>query len=386
MPMNRPPIRLTYLITDLNVGGVPLHLYRLAQSLPADRFAVRVISLADGGEVGTMLRRAGVPVTSCGARNAADARALVRLWCLLREDRPDVLHAMLFHANLAARIVGPLAGLPIRRILCEIQTVEIDRRYHLIVDNLTCRLCRCEIGNSPSVIAHLRRRAHLPASRLYGAWGAVDAAAFDRADPIDRASLGLPADEPMIVWTGRLDPVKGFEEMLAAFARVTARRPARLVLAGEGHYRSKVEALIRDLGLSGRVLLLGSRSDVPRLLEAADLFLFCSRTEGLPNALLEALAAGLPIVATDVPGNRDLIDTGRTGILVPVGEPEAIARAVLSLLDHPAEAGALGQRGRDCVRRHHDLPAWRDRWAMFYDHIVEAGKGTLSSWEAERLP
>ena len=365
----RRAIRLTYLITDLKVGGVPLHLYRLATRLPKDRVRVRVISLADEGPVGAMLREAGIPVFGCGARSPADVRALWRLWRLLRSEPTDILHSLLFHANVAARLIGPIAGLPIRRIISEIQTAERERRWHLVVDNLTCRLCRFEVGNSPSVIEHLHRHAHLPISRLHSEWGAVDVDAIASARAASRAELGLPDDEPMVVWTGRLDPVKGFEEMLTAFRLVCRRHPARLLLAGEGSYRRRVESLIRENALSDRVLMLGERSDVPALLKAADLFLFCSRTEGLPNALLEAMAAGLPIVATDVPGCRDLIADGERGLLVPAGEAERIAEAVCLLLDDPVGGRAHGTRARRWVRDKLAIGELAGRWMSIYRDV-----------------
>jgi len=362
-------IRLTYLITDLKVGGVPLHVRRLATRLPAERFRLKVISLADEGPVGAMLQQEGIPVFACGARSSTDLAAVWRLWRLLRSDPPDVLHTFLFHANVAARIVGPLAGLPTSRIICEIQTVERERRWHLAADNLTCRLCRCEVGNSPSVVEHLRRKAHVPVSRLYCARGAVDVDLIASARPASRADLGLPADEPVVIWTGRLDPVKGFEEMLGAFRLVCAQRRARLLLVGEGAHRPAVEKLIRDKYLSPRVQLLGERSDIPMLLRAADLFLFCSRTEGLPNALLEAMAAGLPIVATGVPGCRDLIVDGETGLLVRAGSAEAIAQGVGTLLDDPGRGLALGKRAKAWVRTRFDVRHLADRWASFYESV-----------------
>jgi glycosyltransferase involved in cell wall biosynthesis len=364
------PLRITYLITDLKIGGVPLHLHRLATRLPRDRAEVRVITLAGEGPVAGMLRRGGVPVQTCGAVAPWDVRALWRLHRLLRADPPDLLHAMLFHANVAARLVGPPSGVQPARIICEIQTVERERKWHLPVDNLTCRLCRCEVGNSPSVVAHLHERAHIPKTRLALQWGAVDVAAVSAAEPIARESIGLSAGEIMLLWTGRLDPVKGFEEMLGGFARACAGRPVKLVLVGEGAYRPTVERLIAELNLEGRVLLLGERQDVPRLLKAADLFLFPSRTEGLPNALLEAMAAGLPIVATDVPGCRDLIQDGRTGLLVRAESAEDIARGLTEVLNRDDRGKALGGAARDWVSEHADARVLADRWMGFYERIA----------------
>lgn len=369
------PIRITYLITDLKVGGVPLHLYRLATRLPRDEIQARVISLADEGPVGVQLRRAGVPVQACGARSALDIRALGRLWKFLRADRPDILHSLLFHANIAARLVGPLAGVSIKRILCEIQTVERERRWHLPVDNLTCRLCRWEVGNSPSVVEHLHRQAHIPASRLRCEWGAVDTQAITAAPPVAREGLGVRPGEAMILWTGRLDPVKGFEEMLAGFALACRGRPAKLVLAGEGPYRQTVEKLIRQKGLDEQVLMLGQRADVPSLLRSADLFLFCSRTEGLPNAVLEAMAAGVPVIATDVPGCRDLIRDNETGWLVRPGDPADISRAITAALADKSERLRLGGAGQAWVESNLSIHHWISRWRELYRRLLDAPFG-----------
>jgi glycosyltransferase involved in cell wall biosynthesis len=364
------PIRLDYLITDLQTGGVPLHLFRLATHVPRDQFRVSVISLADVGTVGKKLQAANVQVKACGARSVLDIRALVRLFRFLKADPPDILHALLFHANTAARIIGPLAGVNTQRIVTEIQTAEIERRWHLVVDNLTCRLCRCEIGNSPSVVEHLQRVGHLPHSRLICQRGGVDVDAFDLAQAVDKKELGLPLDEPVIIWTGRLDPVKGFEEMLAAFAQIYQKLPAHFLVVGEGPYRPQVERIIAERNLYDRVHLLGQRDDVPALLKAADLFLFCSRTEGLPNALLEAMAAGLPIIATNVPGCRDLIRHDHTGWLVPSGSVNHIAQAIIALLNNKLKKQQLGRSARQWVKQNADLRDLIAQQFLFYKSLL----------------
>jgi glycosyltransferase involved in cell wall biosynthesis len=294
---------------------------------------------------------------------------LGRLFQLLRAHRPDILHALLFHANLAARLVGPLAGIPIAKILCEIQTVERERLWHLAIDNLTCRLCRFEVGNSPSVVEHLHRRAGIPRSRLRCMWGGVDVKRFASARPTPRESIGARDDEPMVLWAGRLDPVKGFEEMIGAVARVCRDRPVRFVLAGQGPYLPRLEALIRTSSVRDRVVLLGCRDDVAGLLAAADVFLFGSRTEGLPNAVLEAMAAGRAIVATDIGGNRDLIRHEQTGLLVRAGSAASLAEGLTRMLDRPAWAAAMGQRAQQWALRHADVRAVLGRWCRFYSSL-----------------
>ncbi|HOA74150.1 MAG TPA: glycosyltransferase [Phycisphaerae bacterium] len=367
--MNRR-IKLTYLITDLEVGGVPLHLYRLATRLSRETFAIRVICLAEVGPVGERLREAGIPVLGCGARSVWNIGALWRLWQLLVADPPDILHALLFHANIASRFIAPLAGIPPRRIINEIQTVEVERAWHLPVDGLTCRLCRFEVGNSPSVLEHLHRRAGIPWSRLRCEWGAVDAQAIAAAPPLDRAALGVAPDESLLLWTGRLDPVKGFEEMLEAMRRLRSRRRFQFLLCGDGSYRPVVEQIIRSSGLDDRVRLLGQRQDVPSLLRTADAFVFCSRTEGLPNSLLEAMAAGLPIVATNVAGCRDLIRSGQTGLLVEPRCPDAIAEAIETILCDRQQAKRFGERAREWVTHHAELSVWCHRWECLYKNVL----------------
>ncbi len=371
------PIRLTYVITDLEVGGVPLHLHRLATRLAGERFDVRVISLADEGPVGRMLQRDGVPVDACRARGAWDVAALFRLRRHLRLRRPDILHALLFHANVAVRLVGPSVGMPIHRILCEIQTVEQERPWHLVVDNLTCRLCRLEIGNSPSVVGHLAARAHIPASRLRCEPGGIDVERFARAGPISRESLGVPPDVPLLIWTGRLDPVKGLDTLLKAMTLPPMPPQARLVLVGEGDYRPSIERLIAESGLTGRVVMLGERGDVPELLKAADLYVFPSRTEGYPNALLEAMAAGLPVVATAVAGCRDIVVDGQTGVLVPYGSAEALSGAVAGLISDVSRAVRMARSGQEWVRRHADIAVVAERWQRFYEDLLRRGKTAL---------
>ncbi len=345
-------MRVLYLITDLETGGVPLHLYRLARSMRDAGHDVSVICLAPPGPVSAMLDEAGIPTDACGARGVWDLGIFPRLRRRILQAQPDVVHSFLFHANVAARLFASLGSLPRQRLICEIQTVEVERAWHLTVERYTHPWCRYVVGNSPSVVAHLARRAGVPPHRLVLVQGGIDAEPIRRADPIDRASLGLNAEAPVVLWTGRLDPVKRVDDLIFAATQLVRQAiPLQLLIVGEGPEQPRLQRLVGESGMTDHIHFAGRRSDVPRLLRTADLFVFPSRTEGLPNSLLEAMATGLPIVATNVPGNRDVLADGRTGLLVPPCRPYELAAAMLKLMQNRSLAyrlGAAASRAVDC--------------------------------------
>ena len=196
-------------------------------------------------------------------------------------------------------------------------------------------------------------------------------AALAEIDP----ALWLDADALLAVYTGRLHDMKGLEHLIAAWPEVLRRRPkARLWLVGEGSFRQQLAELIGNLGLSGRVLLTGAFDDVEDFLVAADAFVLPSLEEGMSLALLEAMARGLPVVATRIPANEVLVADGRNGRLVPARDPAAIASALLALWDNPEEAARWGQEARRRVSDEFSLDRMADEHLKLFERLLSSAE------------
>ncbi len=361
--------RLLYVITDLDVGGVPLHLLRLAPSVARSGWRVRVVSLSPVGPVGDRLREAGIEVVSCNAAGGRDWRVFGRLAGIIRDYDPLVIHSFLFHANLACRFARLLCGFPGRRLVCEIQTAEIERKWHLTVDRYTHWLSAFTIGNSQSVVDHLHEHARIPKGRLRLVPGGVNVERISAANRLEPAELGVAQSDKVLLWVGRIDPVKGLDILLAALARIVENLPVKLLIAGDGEHRKAVEADVSKFRLQDRVVFLGRRNDVDRLCKSADLFVFPSRTEGMPNALLEAMAASLPVVTANVPGCRDLVTNGQTGWLVEAEDVEGLAQAIVDAFEKPDLTREMVARAESFVRGEYTEQRCHQRYLDLYAQV-----------------
>ncbi len=327
-------IRVCQLITTLGVGGAERGLLELCRRLDRGRFDVRVVALR-GGPVAARLARAGIEVHVLGLRGKWDAPRLARLPRLLVRLGPDVLHTHLFHADLAGRAAAAVAGVP--RLVHTVWTAEGRwRPWQFAFARLARPWCARIVCVSPGVREHHARRSGLPSGDYETICWGVDCEAFARDEDARRRlreQWGVPAGRPVVAFVGRLEFYKGVRPLLAAMDRLAAGGDPGfdLVLAGDGPLRGAVEQfLARRLG--GRhARWLGQVEDVPAVLSAADAFVMPSLWEGWPLALGEAMAAGLPAVGTNVPGVRDLLVPGRTGLLVPPSDPAALGDALAGL-------------------------------------------------------
>jgi len=359
------PTPIALVITDLDVGGAERALVNLAVRLDRTRWAPVVVNLSGEGALAEPIRRAGIACESLNLDRRRPIRGVLRLASALRRHRPALVQSFMFHANLAARLAAPLAGFP--PVVGGLRVAEHQKRWHRTLDRLTNRLSRVSVCVSEGVRRFSVETSGLDPRRLVVIPNGVDPARFDEAAPVPRATFGAADDDFLALAVGRLDVQKGLADLLAAAERVIPARPRfRLAIVGDGPLRDWLDAEIAARPtLAGRVLRLGRRDDAPGLLRSADLLVHAAHWEGMPNVILEAMAARLPVVATAVEGAEDLVVAGETGWLVPPKAPERLARALLEAVDDPESAQKMGGAGRTRVETEYSL----NRVVSLYDDL-----------------
>jgi glycosyltransferase involved in cell wall biosynthesis len=357
----------------MGMGGADQQLLSSAEALRSRGWDVRIVSLTRLGLLGMQARQHGIPTQSLDMpRGIPDPRGLIRLLLLLRRWKPDILHSHMVHANLMARLLRPFTGVPV--LISTIHSIQDGGRFRLLGYRLTNRLADCTTIVSEAAAQRYLTKGAVSRERLRVVPNAVDTERF-RPLPGSRDQLRRDLElGDSFTWlaVGRFAPAKDHPNMFAAFLKVCARRPdSLLLLVGIGPLQSQAEDLVRSLGLSGRVRFLGVRRDVPELMSAADGYVLSSAWEGMPVVLLEAAAAGMPVVATAVGGNQEVVLNGETGFVVSPGDPDALAEAMMKLaaLSPPARRD-LGQRAREHIESNFALPHIVDRWEELYRGLM----------------
>ncbi|MFN0052118.1 MAG: glycosyltransferase [Planctomycetales bacterium] len=351
MPASVPPFPLAFCITDLDPGGAERALVQLVTRLDRREWEPTVLCLAGPGALVEVLRQAEIPVICLGARSARDVGVLFRLRRELRRLQPQIIQSFLFHANILSRIAGTLAGVPHR--LSGIRVAERRSRWPLRLDRLTQGLVETNVCVSRGVAEFSATVGGISRNKLIVIPNGVDARSIAAAEPLDLANLGIPAGARVIVAVGRLDRQKGLEYLLDAAAQVAPAHPqAHWLLVGDGPERERLQAQRDRLGLSDRVHFAGRRTDVAAILRSAWALALPSLWEGMPNVVLEGMAAGLPVVASNVEGIAELVQDQTTGLVVSPGSPGALAAGMLTLLSDPPRAQTMGSAGQAFVREH----------------------------------
>ncbi len=364
-------LRIAFCITGLQIGGAERTLVELASRLDRQRFQAVVYSLGprpagNGPSLADELDRAGIETHHLGAKSVwALPATLRRLTDLLKDYQPDVLQTFLFHANVLGSWAARRAGVP--RVVTGIRVAE-PRAWHRWVARQTAHWADRHVCVSQSVADFTVQVTGLDPQSLLVIPNGVDVSRFAQAVPVDLSLLGVPAGRSAFACVGRLDAQKGIDWLLDLLPGVFAGRQTHdLLLVGAGPEEPALRAEAARLGIVDRVHFAGLRADIPAILAAIDALVLPSRWEGMPNVLLQAMATGKPVLATDVEGVAELLGPAGADQMVPRSDPQAFSGKLLALLGEPSLRAQLGGQNAHRIAEQFTI----ERMVTAYERLYE---------------
>ena len=376
--MIHSPSRIAFAITELDDGGAERAFVRLVTGLDPSRWAPSVICLSSDGPLVEPLKLAGIPVECLRLRQRHESasrqqRTLLRACCefsrLLRLQQPAILQTFLFHANIAGRVAAKVAGVP--HVVSGIRVAERRSQWRLRLDRWTEGLVDRHVCVSQAVADFSINQSRLDRSKVVTIPNGVDVERFREAGPADLSTFGIELGSKVVLSVGRLDEQKDPQTLLAAFAKLaTEHADVQLLFVGEGPLEELLRTEVSRRGLDRRVHFAGRQSDIAGIMRAADVFVLASKWEGMPNVVLEAAAAGLPIVSTRAEGVSEIIDDGRTGLLVEIGNTDALAAAIGETLKNPTASHARAVLLQSLVSEAFSWPAVIAQYERLYESLL----------------
>ena len=368
-----PRVRVLHVISSLTVGGAERLVVSAARGLSPDRFDHQICCLSERGPLADEAAAAGIPVFCIGTfPGLSHPVAFARLLALIRRARPRVVHTHLQAANLYGRLAAWLAQVPV--LIATEHNVYVGKpRRYVVVERWLARETDVLIAVSENVRRFLAEQLGVPPATVRVVRNGAAALAPSSARIAElRARLERAGARPVVATVASLTAKKGHAFLFEAVARLRSQNIAcTLVLAGEGPERQRLQATMERLGLTEFVHFLGSDSDVGSVLAVADLIVLPSVVEGLPLALLEAMLAGKPVVATAVGGIPEVIVSGDNGLLVPPCDEAALADAIERVLQSPEVGERIGARGRCTVQQHFTEAAYLRSLEAIYTEAVQ---------------
>ena len=371
--------RIALIAESLDRAGTPKQLTLLAAALPRDAFDVRVLALERGGPHESTLSAAGIPVTIIGQRGWADPIGYGRLLRTLKRLRPDVVHTWGETANFCCRSTALAAG--VKTLIASEQGIDPHiSGPRWMIDRWLARRTSRIVAVSPHV-RDFYVAGGLPAEKFAVIPNGVPlvsgeiAAASTQGGPNRSAllaELGLPPGARLIVSLGALKQHKRLKDLIWATELLrNIRDDFHLLIVGDGPQREALKRYRDLVQIRDRVHFLGPRDDAAAILTQCDLLWLSSAYEGLSNSVMEALAAGIPVVASDIPGVRELVTNGEHGILVPVGDRAAFARYANKLVNDADLRSKLGAAGRERMQREFSVGSMVNHYAALYRDVLQ---------------
>lgn len=365
-----------HLFVTLPVGGAENLLLNIVRKLDQSRFDSFVCCIGERGPIGEQIAEMGIPVIELHLMQKAgrDRRVVPALVDLIRRERIDLVHSQLYHANYYGRLAARKAGIP---VVASIQNTYSNHKLHRqLINWYLGRHTAAIIVGSEDIRRDVMRFDHVLASKIEIIPNSVDLSCSDSSlsRTEARSRLGLSEQDRVIGTIGRLEEQKGHRYLIEALDLLRQRgMTVKLLLVGDGRERQALEAQARELDLEQQVLMLGTRSDLGDLFRAMDLFVMPSLWEGLSLAMLSAMAAGLPVVATDVGGVSRVFQGDTYGFPVSPGNAAALADKIAGCFAKLALAQAKGEKGAQYVRENYSADTMVQRVQAVYERALQSG-------------
>lgn len=342
-------LRLALVIPTLDQGGAEKQLALLASKLNRDLFETHVIALTRTGPMESVLKQAGIACHVIGKKGKIDPFAFLRLKKLMKSLQPDIVHTWLFAANAYGRLAASQLGIKV--ILGGERCVDPWKSWQeLAIDRFLAKRSHGILTNSHAVREFYENRK-VGVGKFHVINNGIDVDATIDVPRISREEacrrLGVKPDDFLIASVGRLWPQKGYRDLFWAIELVRVARPkAVYIVIGDGPLRQRLELYRDQLQIASNIRILGHRDDVQELMPHFDILLNGSEYEGQSNTIMEAMAHGIPVIASDIPGTSDLIVSQHSGILVPPKDTHRLATEIHNWLDNPEELSQLGKAGQ----------------------------------------
>jgi len=366
-------IRLLILTSTLGRGGADKQILNLGYFLDPERFQVKIISMTPLGIMGEKGLEDGLDIESIDLKSKKMLiPGLLRIVRIVHSWNPDILLTFMVHAAFLGRLFKML-GL-VKHHISSVRSTRMGNRFNETLFRWTNTLDDLTTVNSKKTSEHLLSRGMLQERKMRVIPNGIDAGSYAHKGHANLHARGSGGATPFTwIIVARIVEAKDYDTLLEAIARLSQSDLAfKMVSVGEGAWAERIKGKAETMGLNGYIRFLGARADIPELLHTADAFVLSSAWEGMPNVVMEAAAASLPIVSTDVGGVAELVHDGKSGFVVPAKDPEALALAMEKMMHLPAKRRlAMGQCGRDHMERNFSVPSVLELWTQTLLQVME---------------